>query len=162
MGLIRCVSLYRVTGSFCPVWIGRFFPVLTGSFLPVWIGSECPRFEVQLVDIRLPLPPSLDGQKAVSLKRLEVRTNAPLRQSEVYGEAFLARKTEVILPSIAEQHGEGHLVPGTQFLGFEKEIGNLREALGGRGIRTFEDDVSFFQDVGDVLHMHHYTFTTRP
>src|SRR5258707_14384835 len=80
-----------------------------------------------------------------------MRPDAPIGEAEVGGEAFLSRKTEVVLPRVAEQHREGYLVARTQLLGLEEKIRDLGEAHRGRSIRAFQDDVLVFQNVAQAL-----------
>src|SRR5580704_12078286 len=70
-------------------------------------GSKLFALEIERVDIRLALAPAGDAEEPVGLQRLEVFTDVGLVQAHVVGEPFLARIAEVILPCVAEQHGEG-------------------------------------------------------
>ena len=92
----------------------------------------------------------LDGQQADELERFEVGADAAIGQAKVFGQALLSRKAVIVLPSVAEQHGERHLVAGAEFGGFEEEVGDLGEALGGGRIGALEDDVAVLEDVADV------------
>src|SRR5712691_11114242 len=76
-----------------------------------------------------------------------------LVEPEVLAETNLAGEAIVVLPCIAEQHGECHLIAGTQFLRFENEVRDLGEALRGCGVGTFEDDVALsLENVADRAH----------
>jgi len=66
-----------------------------------------PRFEIQFVDIGLSLPAPGDAQQPVGLKRFEVLADVGLVQPHVVGKPPLARKAVIVLPRVAQQHGEG-------------------------------------------------------
>lgn len=77
-------------------------------------------------------------------------------------EPGLPRKTEIVLPGIAQQHGEGDLVAGTELLRFQQEVWELREAHGRGGVCTAQDYVFIPHKVADSfagrkLHIAHYT-----
>ena len=69
---------------------------------------------------------------------------------KIVRQSNLAWKTVVVLPSVTEQHGEGHFVSGAQFFRSEQEIGNLGEALGGNYVSALEHDVSVLENFADV------------
>lgn len=79
--------------------------------------------------------------------------NTALVEPKVYGESLLARKAIVILPSVAEQHGEGHLVAGAELFGLEQEVRDLGEAPVGGSVGAVEDDVFVFEDVTEAAHL---------
>lgn len=123
---------------------------MSGHFCPVCIGLDAPRLEVQLVDIGLALTASLDRQQSCRLKRFEVAANTALVQAHVGREALLAWKAVVVLPSIAEQHGEGHLVTCAQLARSEQEVRYLRKPALTGGICAFEDDVFVAEEFPDM------------
>jgi hypothetical protein len=137
---------------------------LTERFRSVWTGSILPRFEVQFVDIGLALAAPGNAQQPVGLQGLEVLADVGLVQAHVLGKPLLARIAEVVLPRVAEQHGEGELVARTEVLRLEQEVWDLSEATAGGGVGIAQDDVAILKDVADValravLHMPHYTAT---
>jgi hypothetical protein len=121
-----------------------------------------PRFEVQFVDIGLALPAPGDAQQPVGLQRLEVLADIGLVQAHVLGKPLLARVAVVVLPRVAEQHGEGEFVARAEVLRLEQEVRDLGEAAAGGGVGVAQDDVAILEDVADValgvvFHMPHYT-----
>ena len=92
----------------------------------------------------------LDRQEADGFERLEVGADAPIGEAEIHTEPLLPGVAEILLPRVAEQHGEGHLVAGAELRRSEDEIGNLGEALRGGGVGVLEDDVALFEYVADV------------
>ena len=50
------------------------------------------------------------------------------RKAEVLCKALLAGEAIIVLPGVAEQHGERHLVTGAQFLRFEEKVWDLGES----------------------------------
>lgn len=89
---------------------------LEWTFLSGQNRLELPRFEVQLVDIGLALAPALNGQQTDRFQGFEVAADATLVQAQIVGKAKLAGEAKVILPRVAEQHGESHLVAGAELL----------------------------------------------
>lgn len=88
--------------------------------------------------------------------------DAAIGQSKVLREPFLSGEAIVVLPGVAEQHGERHLVAGAEFLGLEQEVRDLGKAAAGGGVGAFEDDVALLEDIADVafrcvLHAKDYT-----
>lgn len=73
-----------------------------------------------------------------------------LVQAHVLGEPLLARIAVVVLPCVAEQHGERELVAGAQVLRFEEEVRDLGEAAARRRIGIAQDDIAVLEDVADV------------
>jgi hypothetical protein len=121
-----------------------------------------PRFEIQFVDISLALAAPGDAQQPVGLQRLEVLAHVGLMQAHVLGKPFLARIAIVVLPRVAEQHGEGELVARAEVLRLEQEVRDLGEAAAGGGVGVAQDDVAILEDVADValravVHTPHYT-----
>ena len=64
-------------------------------------------FEVDLVEVRAPLPLSGDLHKSLSLQLLDVRVDALAGDSDVIGQPVLSWKTVVVVPSIGKQHSVG-------------------------------------------------------
>jgi hypothetical protein len=121
-----------------------------GVFVRSAPASNAPWFEVELIDIGLSLPPAPDRQQADRFQRFEVPADIAFVQAQVLRQAHLSRKAEVVLPCVAEQHSEGHLVASTEFLRFEQEVRNLGEATSGRGVRALENDIlTLFENVAD-------------
>ena len=78
----------------------------------------------------------------------------------------MAGKAEVVLPGVAQQHSERHLVVGAELLRSEEEVWDLGEALCTQAVTTPEDNVALFEDVSDVpglaeLHASIVTDATR-
>lgn len=73
-----------------------------------------------------------------------------LVQSHILTEALLARKAVVVLPRVAEQHGESKLVASAQLLRLKQKVGNLGKPAACGGVGAFEDDVALFENLPNV------------
>src|SRR5947207_10181048 len=73
-------------------------------------------------------------------------------KTEILGEPLLTGIAIILLPRVAEQHGEGHLIAGAELRRFQDEIGDHSEPLCGRRVGVLEDDVALclFEDIADV------------
>ena len=163
MGLIECVSLIE-DRTFSPALEEQVLSGLDRAFLSGLGRPQFARFEVQFIDVGLALATALDGQEAIQFEGFEVAADVALVQAKVFRKADLARKAVVILPCVAEQHGERHFVAGAELFRFQKKVRDLGEAASGRGIRALEDDVALLEDVGDVavgLEIHTHIIARR-
>lgn len=161
MGLTECVSLIE-DRTFSPALEEQVLSGLDRAFLSGLGRPQFARLEVQFVDVGLPLATALDGQQAIQFEGFEVAADVALVQAKVFREADLAGKAVVILPCVAEQHGERHFVAGAELLRFQEKVRDLGEAASGRNIGALEDDVALLEDVADVavgleIHTHHYS-----
>lgn len=88
-------------------------------------------------------------------------------EAEISSKFSLTWKAKIILPSIAEQHGKGYLVAGSEVFRLEQEVWNLGESPLCGSIGAFEYDVFVFENVGErphliEVHMGHYIPTELP
>lgn len=113
-------------------------------------GPGLSLFHVERVDVGLALAAPGDGQEAIGLKRLEVLAHVGLVQAHVVGKPLLSGIAVVVLPCVAEQHGERELVAGAQFLRLKQEVRDLGEAAARRGVGAAQDDVAILEDVANV------------
>jgi hypothetical protein len=153
LGLISCISLieYRAFSSglerLIPLGLDRAFSL--GLDLRLFR-----RFEVQCVDIGLALAPPRNGEEAIAFERLEVFSDVRFVQPHVLGEPLLAGKAVVVLPRVAQEHGEREFVTGAEVFRLEEKIRDLSESATRGDIGTLEDYVPLsFYDVADGAHL---------
>ena len=106
--------------------------------------------EVQDVNVRLALAPSLNGQITVGLKRFEMLADIGLVQAHVIGEPPLAGKAMIVLPRVAQEHCKGQFVASAQRLRLEKKIRDLGKSTKGGCVSAYELDIAVFENVADV------------
>jgi len=71
-------------------------------------------------------------------------------QAHILGQSLLPGKAMVVLPRVAQEHGEGELVSGAEIFRFKQEIRDLGKAAASCDIGTLEDDIfSFFENVAN-------------
>ena len=108
------------------------------------------RLKIQDVDVGLALAAALNGQIAIGLKRFEMFADVGLVQAHVIGEPSLAGEAMIVLPRVAQQHGEGQFVASAQRLRLEEKIRDLGKSTKGGCVSADELDVAVFENVADV------------
>ena len=141
-----------MTGRFRPLRSGQILPLQTGRKLPVRpaLGWVIPISNVQFIDVCLAQSSTNDHEQPLLLEGLKIGADAAIGDAKVLGQPFLTGKAIVVLPRVGEEHGEDHLVAAAELLRFEDEVGDLRKAVLGHGVRALQNDITVFEDVADV------------
>ena len=105
------------------------------------------------IKVRFTLPPAFNGHKPGTLQFTDKFGHARPAHAHVLSQTILPRKTRIIVPGVAQEHGVGDLCTDGKGWVFEDEIGDLREATPDDWIVRGEMQVLLFEDFPDLFHL---------
>ncbi len=115
-------------------------------------------FDVDGVEIRAALPPSLHGDQTDTAQFLDVRVDALTGGAHICGQAILAGKALVQFAGVLEQHGIDEFGADGNLVGFEDEVGHACPATLRGNVRPLETEVAIFESGGFPQALHRFTF----
>jgi len=120
-----------------------------------WSGVIPKGLNLRMNDVKVgfPLPPTLDRHHARPLQFSDQLGHPHPAHAHVLGQSVLARKTKIVMPRVAQEHGVRDLGSHGNFWVFQNEIGDLGKARLQHGILRVQLQVLLLKDFPDWLHL---------